>query len=400
MKEKLSRRFPPSAYSVHEEIGFLKAQHQEIRQDISELIQRQMQEIEDLRKQAKALNSHLESLIQAQKQEQLLDMCSTLQTAINTVINGISGLYQKEYPLNVQFEREYYKNFFQKKENLQKDFLELIAGLDQESVETVILALQRLKIVLNSTDPFLSLYSSEEKAAMQHLMEHIFSNVLELTENCYFYRGWFLPANHVEPCVFVDKCGIPYLNHLERLTEQDIIDAGAFIGDSALIFAPLTKRTVYAFEPTPGNYERMLRTIQLNHLTNVVAYPYALGAQKGRTDIAVCDASSTQFKNNAVPYEDTIQADMVTIDDFVREHNLQIGLIKADIEGAESLMLQGAIETIKAQRPALLISIYHNYHDFFKIKPWIESFNLGYKFKIRHSTGGTIMTETILIAEV
>ena len=356
--------------------------------------------MKNVKRQVQDLTSHIGSLIQSQNQERLLDICSTLQTSIDTIINGISGLYQREYPLNVQFEREYYKDFFSEKENLQKDLLTLIVGLDQESVETIVLALQRLKIIQSSTDSSLELYSSEEKARMQYLIEHVFSNILELSKECYFFRGWLLPVSHIEACVFVDQCGMTYLEHPERLREKDIIDAGAFIGDSALIFSSITKHTVHAFEPSPKNYEHMLQTIRMNRLTNVNAYPYALGAEKGNVSIALSDSCSTQFQNGAVSYESTAQVDMITIDDFVREHDLQIGLIKADIEGAESLMLQGAIETIKAQRPALLISIYHNYHDFFKIKPWIESFNLGYKFKIRHSTGGTIMTETILIAEV
>jgi hypothetical protein len=70
------------------------------------------------------------------------------------------------------------------------------------------------------------------------------------------------------------------------------------------------------------------------------------------------------------------------------------------LEGYERNFLLGAEKTIKEQRPALSISIYHNYEDFFTIKPLIESWNLGYAFKVLKPLDGRIMAETILLAEV
>jgi hypothetical protein len=63
--------------------------------------------------------------------------------------------------------------------------------------------------------------------------------------------------------------------------------------------------------------------------------------------------------------------------------------------------LAGAINTIKKQKPVLLLSIYHNANDFFEIKPLIESWNLGYKFKIRKlSMKEYFLVETMLICEI
>lgn len=182
-----------------------------------------------------------------------------------------------------------------------------------------------------------------------------------------------LPINHFEACVFYDKCGFTYLQYPERLCELDIIDAGAFIGDSALIFSQVTTGKVHAFEPTPANYELMMKTIEMNSLRNVVPRPYALGAEKGTVTLFESGSGSTQFENPAFEYHGTYDAQVITLDEYVREHNLHIGLIKADVEGAEQLLLRGAIETIKMQRPALLISIYHNADDFFHIKPMLKN---------------------------
>jgi len=414
--KNLSWIFPPSAHEFRNEIDSWKEQAQAQAETFKEMQEQlacalKMQEqlesaLKTSQEETKAGNASIQSqILYLQKTlQQLQEEYISFTEKLDSIIGGISGLYQKEVPLNVEFERAYYKNFpvcsSQDSPEFKKDFLSLVHRLDEDSVETVVLALQRIKLIQNSADPFMDLYSAKEKDMMRQLAEHFYSNIFQLSNEQYFYRDYYLPINHFESCVFVDKCGLPYLEHPERLSEYDIIDAGAFIGDSALILSPLTNHKVYAFEPVPANYAHMLQTIEMNGLTSVEPFQCALGAQKGKVTISVNDSSSTQFENSAFSYEDVVEVDVTTIDDFVHDHNLQVGLIKADIEGAEKFMLQGAVETLKMQRPALLISIYHNSDDFFTIKPWLESLNLGYKFKIRHSIGGTVMTETILIAEV
>ena len=51
-------------------------------------------------------------------------------------------------------------------------------------------------------------------------------------------------------------------------------------------------------------------------------------------------------------------------------------------------------------KPAHLISIYHSFDEFFNIKTEIESWNLGYKFKIAKPDDYSIYCDTTLIAEI
>ena len=243
------------------------------------------------------------------------------------------------------------------------------------------------------------LYSQEEKALLRQIRERFMSNVIPLGEECFSLRNYLLPINHFESCVFWDRCGVTHLKHPERLKNSDIIDAGAFIGDSALIFSPLTTQRVYAFEPTPSNYSYLEKTIELNGLKNVISCPYALGEREGTVVLSVDGSSSTQFENDAFQYKGKEEARVIQLDSFVKENKLNVGLIKADVEGAEQLLLKGAMDVLQTQKPALLISIYHNADDFFHIKPMLEALNLGYRFKIRHPVCGSVMTETLLIAE-
>ena len=110
--------------------------------------------------------------------------------------------------------------------------------------------------------------------------------------------------------------------------------------------------------------------------------------------------SAASIKYDVTAHFDKEKIDMVKLDDFVKANNLNVSLIKSDIEGFEQELLRGAENTIKTQKPVLVISIYHSADDFFHIKTMIEKWNLGYKFKIVKSKPDNVLLETVLIAEV
>lgn len=327
---------------------------------------------------------------------------SGTETKTDAILDALDGPLKGALPLSVAHERRYYKDFPLQGDAFRRDLLKLTAGLDEASVETVTRSLKRLRAIRESGEEAMSLYSQEEARTMAGLAQELRENVRQLSEDCWCYQGARLPIRHFEPGVFQNRLMTPELAHPERLRDRNIIDAGAYIGDSTLVLAPLTDRRVYAFEPVPDNFALLEKTIELNGLENVEPCPYALGEKETEMTIAVNDsgAASTFFVNDAIPCEKKIEVPVRRLDDFVRERDLTVGLIKADVEGAESLLLRGAVETIASQRPALLISIYHNAADYFGIKPWLESLDMGYRFKIRRPVDGEVMTETVLIAEV
>ena len=89
---------------------------------------------------------------------------------------------------------------------------------------------------------------------------------------------------------------------------------------------------------------------------------------------------------------------MVTIDEVVAEHQLEVGLIKLDVEGVEPDIIQGALTTIKEQKPLLVIAFYHQPEEFYELKPFLESLNLGYKFRVRRSCISSPLGEFVLFA--
>lgn len=191
---------------------------------------------------------------------------------------------------------------------------------------------------------------------------------------------------------------------LDKIQDKDIIDVGGFIGDSAIIFErEFTRKKVHSFEATKTNYNLMLKTLELNNSKRIIPINKGLGAKEESLEISVMGSGSTMNESVAKWYGATKieQAEIITLDSYVEKHNIEVGFIKVDIEGFEQEFLKGAMETIKTQKPAMLISIYHNADDFFNIKPLIESWDLGYRFKIHRATDGvSFSVETALYCEV
>ena len=328
------------------------------------------------------------------RQGQILGKLNTLSAS-----SGESGTW-----IDVGMEREYYRDFpldETEMPDFRERFLKLVDGLDEKSVQTVVRALNRLRTIRNSTDRLMKLYTAEEAEALRQTREALSKEVIRLSGGCWFYGGWMLPSSVFDPSVFMDRCGLRHLKHPERFADRDIVDAGAFIGDSALIFSPCTSRGVYAFEPSSENYAKLEKTVAMNNLGNVVPCQLALGEKRDRVSLSRSFVASahTQVPKDRVPYAGSETVQSTTLDEFVGEHGLEVGLIKADVEGAEQMLIRGAEETIRTMKPSLLISIYHNAGDFFDIKPYLETLNPGYRFRIRHPAIGTILTETMLIAE-
>lgn len=303
---------------------------------------------------------------------------------------------------NNTFEKKFVAKFF-KGFNTQKYINEierLKKNLDQNSTKTVDTICKRIEVVLDKELPIEGFFDKAHSAKITEL-RFDFEQISEPENEVVVYNKYILPIKHFEPSVFYFKHGIDLINHLERINDKEIIDAGGFIGDSALILSPLTAKNVHSFEAVNKNYKLMLKTIQLNGLKNIVPVKLALGSTETALKIKV--AASCSSINDILDSEEEIEEETInctTIDKYVEENKLNIGLIKVDIEGFEQELLKGAEKTIKTQKPTLLISIYHNTNDFLNIKPIIESWDLGYRFKIYKPCEESVILETLLIAEL
>ena len=178
---------------------------------------------------------------------------------------------------------------------------------------------------------------------------------------------------------FVDEGPYEWMD--VEIEKGDVVfDCGANLGIFSL-FAAYRGATVYAFEPIHDARKILEQTLNLNpDLRNkVTIIPYALSDKKGTAEFTVLK-DTLVGSSMVLPHEGRKEtANLTTIDDFCMEFNVYPDFIKADIEGAERLMLSGAQITLKDSAPKLSLCTYHFPDDKKVMKQLILQANSEYK---------------------
>jgi len=155
----------------------------------------------------------------------------------------------------------------------------------------------------------------------------------------------------------------PELIYLEKFLSpgSTFIDVGANMGIYTLVASRLVGEAGYviAFEPSAQSFSLLRRNIALNALTNVLALPEALSNERGRTKLyhgpdPVCNSLGRDFSWDG----DSEDVATETLDNLLRRTSLRrVDAIKIDVEGAEELVLRGALNTLTRMRPAIVFEI-------------------------------------------
>jgi FkbM family methyltransferase len=146
----------------------------------------------------------------------------------------------------------------------------------------------------------------------------------------------------------------------KRMIKPDfvVLDVGGNIGQTALIAAKrATHGSVYVFEPSSNNYERLISNINLNQFKNVNTIHAAVSNQIEPLKIY----KPRTYNSGAISaYPDVDwEADVeivpcVRLDDYKFS---RVDVIKLDVEGAELDVLEGAKTLIHQLRPHVLMEV-------------------------------------------
>lgn len=155
---------------------------------------------------------------------------------------------------------------------------------------------------------------------------------------------------------------------IERLLQpgQVAYDVGANIGYTSLLLAEAVGPAgrVVAFEPLPANFHRLRQNLDLNAEGKwVEAVNAAVGDEAGSAQFLVHSSGAmgklSGSAGREVQYEHELPVEIVTIDDFVLEHDRRApNLIKIDVEGGERAVLTGMRKVLRRYRPALLLELH------------------------------------------
>jgi FkbM family methyltransferase len=296
-------------------------------------------------------------------------------------------------------------DYMKEYERFSLNYARLMRNLTQSQQAFLLTILSRYLLIHHS--PFFSERNfTEEELLEQGRVRKQLHDRIEKDGDYFRYQDFLLPIKHFETSVFYYRLGLERVADKSRVAGKDVIDAGAFIGDSALVLSTLAPRKVYAFEPVANLYRRMAETVHLNRLEAIIQpVNMGLSSRAGESEIIVDESPSASASaithpglgNKVRGARETART--CTVDAFVAEKDLDVGLIKMDTEGSELEILKGAENTIKKHKPVLLVSLYHNAEEFFEAKPLIESFNPGYRFSVEKFNPFSLTGETMLICE-
>ena len=170
------------------------------------------------------------------------------------------------------------------------------------------------------------------------------------------------------------------------------VDLGSYTGDTVLsyIYCYEDYQKIYCYEITKNTFEKLKENTKM--YPNIEYKFKAAGNKKGTLFLEENKEGSSA---NRVVDKGNISVDEVTIDEDITE---SITHIKMDIEGYEQKALKGCRHHIINDHPILLLSVYHNYEDIWKIPKMIIDMNKDYKFYLRYHGNTLFPTEITLIA--
>jgi FkbM family methyltransferase len=133
-----------------------------------------------------------------------------------------------------------------------------------------------------------------------------------------------------------------------------VVEVGAHIGTHTVRIGQLAGPwgRVYAFEPQRKIYRELHHNLALNGLTNVVAMRMAIGS--GATRVIEMNPTTPGNEGGTGVGAGGDAAELRSLDSF---HFERVSLLKIDVETYENEVLDGAVDTIRRNRPVILIEI-------------------------------------------
>lgn len=182
------------------------------------------------------------------------------------------------------------------------------------------------------------------------------------------------------------------LDIVPSFNNKVFVDIGSYIGDTVQDFIDTYKKykKIYCYEMTAESMAIVKEN--LSKYENIIYNNKAVSNNNrlGYFTTELIDASTNKLVTNG-----NVEIEIVSLDNDITE---SIDMIKMDIEGEEYNALLGCKNHIINDKPILMISVYHNNEDLWKLPKLIDEFNNKYDFYLRNYGNNVFPTEIVLIA--
>lgn len=206
------------------------------------------------------------------------------------------------------------------------------------------------------------------------------------------YFGW-----SVAECFVLEQYKYKGQNVCITVDENDVcLDVGAYIGDSSVWMALQGKaRRVYAFEFSDAVYYLLRKnSVYAPECQNrIVPVKKAVTDKDGSVPIQISQRDRLSSGNDVIINKEQYFAkysqnsvcyvEGVNLDTFCAEPKEQPSFIKADVEGSESRLIEGARHMLSQCKPKLAISAYHFPWDIYELLLQIHRINRDYQFYLQ-----------------
>ncbi len=201
---------------------------------------------------------------------------------------------------------------------------------------------------------------------------------------------------------------------IKRLKSEDIFyDIGASYGLYTYLALEFCKE-VHSFEPLPDVFEYLklnlenepkvfLNNVALSDKNGKIVIGYGITTTISTIVSEIIEKHKQNFLNKQV------EVSTVTLDDYIKTHNPPT-IIKLDVEGAESLVIEGGKEFLKNNNPIIAMEVWAGEEgEIFSARAVNKLYELGYQsYRInrngnltpckieRYTFGGLISTENFI----
>ena len=203
----------------------------------------------------------------------------------------------------------------------------------------------------------------DERASLVKYLTEFPSDVYKL----YFSNdtGYFFIDNINDPIKNILKQGMIWEPHVHQQVKKyalpgtTVLDVGAHIGTETIVMANCVGKSgkVHTFEPQKKNFRELWANCLINKLGDrVQLYHMAIGGAHMKVEIGeiVANSDGEVDEGGIGIWGGGDITEMRTIDSF-RFNN--VSLIKIDVEGCEDEVLDGMVETLKNNKPVIIIEI-------------------------------------------
>ena len=180
---------------------------------------------------------------------------------------------------------------------------------------------------------------------------------------------------------------------------ETFVDCGANIGLWTLTAATAVGTTgrVFAFEPNPSTYEKLLRNVRANRFETIVRpFCSACGETSGHLPFR-CESDHNVSRVAEEGADGTESVPVVTLQEAVG--NRPVHGIKVDVEGFELKVLRGAEEILRRSKPWLCVEFNPHLTGIKRLGDWdVNRFLTGLGYVCTEMTGFPGKTEARVLA--